>query len=45
MIAAKEVTCQEYPISCLEMGSVWGLWFGLGEDSILIKPIDLVNTS
>ena len=44
MIAAEEATCQEFPISCREREGVWGIWFGLGENLILINPIDLVNS-
>ena len=44
LIAAEEATCQEFPISCRERDGVWGIWFGLGENRILINPIDLVNS-
>lgn len=44
IIAAEEATCQEFPISCREREGVWGIWFGLGENLILINPIDLVNS-
>lgn len=44
MIAAEEATCQEFPTSCREREGVWGIWFGLGENLILINPIDLVNS-
>ena len=44
LIAAEEATCQEFPISCRERKGVWGIWFGLGDNLILINPIDLVNS-
>lgn len=44
MIAAEEATCKELPISSCEWRDVWGIWFGLGDNRLLVDPIELVNT-
>lgn len=43
-IAGTNKLCVKFDISCKEVNGVWGIWFNLGEEELLVNPLDLVNS-
>ena len=36
--------CSPFNISCHKHQDVWGIWFNIGDDFLLVNPIDLVSS-
>lgn len=39
-----EKKASPFQISCFENAGAWGIWLTIGEDSLLVNPIELVNS-
>ncbi len=44
IVAEVEKTCSPLQISCLDRQGVWGIWFQIEKDCLLVDPLCLVNT-
>lgn len=43
-INESEKNCTPFPISCHQRDGVWGIWFQVGEEFLLVNPIELVSS-
>lgn len=43
-IAESEKLCTPFPINCHQRDGVWGIWFQIEDDFLLVNPVDLVSS-
>lgn len=43
-IAEAEKNCTEFTISCHQRDGVWGVWYQVGDEYLLVNPVDLVSS-